>query len=37
MQKNDMFGGAIFLRFVEELELYKIVQDHIFRKRIKTW
>ena len=24
------------MRFVEESELYKIVQDHIFRKRIKT-
>ena len=31
---SDKIGKV---RFVEELEFYKIVQDHIFRKRIKTW
>ena len=35
---KKIFSGKIGkVRFVGELELYKIVQDRIFRKRIKTW
>ena len=35
-RKKFCSGQIGKVRFVEELELYKIVQDHIFRKCIKT-
>ena len=36
-RRKKFFSGKIGkVRSVEELELYKIVQDHIFRKCIKT-
>jgi len=35
-RKKFCSGKIGKVRFVEELELYKIVQDHIFRKCIKT-